>query len=136
MEEFRIAIVGGRDFNDYNRLKKLVANLLRNKAETHKIIIVCGMAKGADLLGKQFGNECGYTVEEYHAKWEDLNTRPLRIKTNLNGQYNALAGHNRNAEMRAAADAVIAFWDGKSRGTREMINACKSESITLRVYNY
>ncbi len=70
------------------------------------------------------------------AKAEGLNAFPCVVKYNYYGGYNALAGRNRNAEMRKDADFVIAFWDGKSKGTNEMIKSCQKSKIPLLVYNY
>ena len=45
----RVIIAGGRDFNDYNRLKRNVTHKLSNIAHEN-ITIVCGEARGADSL--------------------------------------------------------------------------------------
>lgn len=42
------------------------------------------------------------------------------------------AGPIRNREMAKVADALIAIWDGKSRGTRNMIET--AERMGLRVF--
>ena len=121
MEDFRVIIAGGRDFNDYALLKTKCDNILAEKATTHHIIIVSGAARGADSLGEKYAQEHSYTIEKYPADW------------NTHGKA---AGPIRNAQMANSADALIAFWDGKSHGTKSMINIARSKGLCVRVINY
>ena len=121
MEYFRVIIAGGRDFNDYPLLKAKCDNILADKTATHRIIVVSGAAKGADSLGEQYAREKGYTVERYPADW------------NTHGRA---AGPIRNAQMANNADALIAFWDGQSKGTKSMINIAKTKGLGVRVISY
>lgn len=121
MEDFRVIIAGGRDFNDYALLKAKCDNILAEKATTHHIIIVSGAARGADNLGEKYAQEHSYTIEKYPADW------------NTHGKA---AGPIRNAQMANSADALIAFWDGKSHGTKSMINIARSKGLFVRVINY
>lgn len=50
MQTFKVVVAGGREFNDLALLTKEMDNVLRRKVKTCKIVIVCGMARGADLL--------------------------------------------------------------------------------------
>ena len=52
---FRVIVAGGRDFGDYQLLRKTLDNLLCNITE--EIVVVCGQAKGADTLGEQYAKE-------------------------------------------------------------------------------
>lgn len=121
MNYFRVIIAGGRDFNNYPLLKAKCDNILAEKATTHKIIIVSGTARGADSLGEKYAQEHSYTIERYPADW------------NTHGKA---AGPIRNAQMANSADALIAFWDGKSHGTQSMINIAKAKGLLVRVINY
>lgn len=121
MEYFRVIIAGGRDFNDYPLLKAKCDNILAEKTATHRIIVVSGAAKGADSLGEQYAREKGYTIEQYPADW------------NTHGRA---AGPIRNAQMANSADALIAFWDGQSKGTKSMINIAKTKGLGVRVISY
>lgn len=51
-------------------------------------------------------------------------------------KHGKMAGPIRNLEMAKYADGLIAFWDGKSRGTRDMITKAKKERLFLRVVDY
>ena len=115
----RIIIAGGRDFKDYERLKLVVEY---NVQYLDCIEIICGEAKGADILGKQLAISKGWTVYSYHAcHWE---------------RYGKAAGYRRNEEMVKHAEALIAFWDGKSKGTKHMIDLAQKHKLKVKVYNY
>jgi hypothetical protein len=118
---FRLIVAGGRDFADYKMLSAHLDKLLENKAQTHTVVIISGLARGADLLGKRYGEEHGYHVVEFPAFW---------------GEQGKSAGYKRNAAMRQYTDAVVCFWNGQSKGTGEMINTCKQEGLPIRVVNY
>lgn len=48
---YRVIIAGGRDFSDYELLKEKCDDFLKDKFLTHQVIVVSGMARGADALG-------------------------------------------------------------------------------------
>lgn len=116
---FKVIIAGSRNFTNYYMLKEFCNNALKNIQEP--IEIVSGGAKGADMLGEQYAREVGYPVKLFPAKWNALG------KT---------AGYIRNQEMANYADALIAFWDGKSKGTHHMIETAKSCGLKVRVKRY
>lgn len=118
---FRIIIAGGRDFNDYNLLKEKVDNLISEKRKTHQIYIVSGKARGADSLGEKYANENGLNIVEFPADWD---------------KHGKSAGYKRNLEMAENADALIAFWDGDSRGTKHMIDIAKEKNLPTRIIKY
>ncbi len=116
---FRVIIAGGRDFQDYSLLQQTINDFLNCISD--KIVIICGKARGADTLGEQYANERGYAVRDYPADWH---------------QYGKAAGYIRNKEMAQNADALVAFWDGHSRGTKNMIELAQRNRLELRVINY
>lgn len=118
---FRVIVAGGRTFNNTDMLFKTMDTLLAGKVETYTIVIISGMAKGADLLGATYGHTRGYHVAEFPAFWD---------------KQGKAAGYIRNRAMRAYADAAVIFWDGQSRGTGEMIKGCEEASIDHRVIRY
>jgi len=115
---YRVIIAGSRDFSDYALLSEKCDSLLSRKRKTHSIVIVSGAARGADTLGEQYARERGYAVESHRPDW---NT------------YGKAAGFRRNAEMAQDADALIAFWDGQSRGTRHMIEQGQKKGLQVRI---
>ena len=113
---FKVIIAGTRSFQDYELLQSYVDYMLSRTTDV--IEIVSGGAKGADALGERYAKEHGYRLKIFPANWE---------------QYGKAAGYRRNAEMAAYADALIAFWDGKSRGTMHMINLAKQRKLKVAV---
>ena len=49
-------------------------------------------------------------------------------------RYGRAAPLRRNVQIVAYADLVLAFWDGKSRGTRFVIDQCRKQGVPVRVY--
>ena len=119
--EFRIIIAGGRDFSNYELLKRKVLFYTNEINRDNLIIILSGKAKGADSLGEKLAREIGWKVLEYPADWD------------ANGNS---AGYIRNVEMAKNADALIALWDGKSRGTKHMIDTAEKYGLLVRVVKY
>lgn len=72
--------------------------------------VVCGMARGVDLCGKEWADNQRPTipVAEFPANWV------------LHGRH--AAGRIRNSAMGDYADALIAIWDGISDGTVNMVH--------------
>jgi len=116
---FRLIIAGGRDFDNYEALEKAVDYLLSNVND--EIVIVCGKARGADTLGERYAKEHSYKVHYFPADWDRLGRR---------------AGIVRNEEMAQNADALVAFWDGVSRGTKNMIETAQKYKLLVRVKRY
>jgi len=133
---FKVIIAGGRDFTDFESLTKFADSVLREKAKTHKIVIVSGKAKGADKLGERYAEKRGYKVLPYPARWDDLDAEGAVIKEGKYGKYNANAGFARNLEMAKIGNALIACWDDISGGTKDMINIAKEHKLPTRILNY
>lgn len=111
----RWVIAGGRDFEDYDTLEKWCDMLLRPGD-----VILSGTARGADTLGEQYGTDHELSVEKYPADWDT---------------HGKSAGYRRNHQMSLNADGLIAFWDGQSKGTKNMIEcAHKARLRTVVVY--
>lgn len=117
---FKLIVAGGRTFNDYELLKTKLDYLLKNK-KLHEIEIVSGGANGADKLGERYANEKGCMLKIFNANWD---------------AYGKSAGYRRNAEMADYADACVVFWDGKSKGTKHMIDLANKKGIRCVVIEY
>lgn len=119
---FRVIIAGTRYFNDYSLLKETSDRLLADKITVgYSIVIVSGGCAGADLLGERYAKENGYSIDRYPAEWQ---------------KYGRKAGIMRNAVMADNADALIAYWDGISRGTKNMIDEARKKGLAVRVKRY
>lgn len=115
----KVIIAGGRDYTDYGQLKIICDYKLF--AQHPDIEIVSGGANGADKLGEKYAKENGYALKRFPANWD---------------KYGKRAGVLRNEEMAKYADALIAFWDGKSKGTKNMIEVAQKHNIKVKIVNY
>ena len=120
MTDYRVIIAGSRSFNDYELLREQCLSILQEKMRTHRVVIVSGHARGADSLGERFAKEFSLPFELHPAKWRLLGKA---------------AGMVRNAEMAKCSDALIAFWEGESRGTRHMISFARKRGLEVSVIN-
>lgn len=133
MKELRIIIAGSRTFNDYKLLQDKIMELLTDMDDTDiienpsQVKFISGTARGADVLGEQFAYTWGYEVLRFPADWDGLGKR---------------AGYVRNAEMAkyAIADGnygvLIAFWDGKSKGTKHMIDLAEKNGLEVHIVRF
>lgn len=128
----RIIIAGGRDFNNYPFLKETVDKILlelgiKTEEDKKNIEIISGKARGADTLGERYAVNNGISLITFPADWE---------------AYGKAAGFIRNAEMANFASkdgnegVLIAFWDGKSKGTKHMIDTAKKNHLKCYVNYY
>ena len=111
-----VIVAGTRTFNDYELMCRKLDFLFEACTPT----IVCGEARGADTLGKKYAEENGYKVLSFPADWSKGKN----------------AGYVRNEKMAKVADALIAFWDGKSAGTKHMIETMKKLGKQVRIVKY
>lgn len=84
--------------------------------------IVSGGARGIDKLGETWAAYFNIPIKRFIPDWDNLDVPGAIIKTNKYGKkYNAKAGHDRNMKMAEYGDAAIIIWDGKSKGSADMI---------------
>jgi len=97
----KVIVAGSRDFEDWSSLS---AALDKEKDQIDEI--VCGGAEGADLMGKRWAELNDIPIVYFYPEWD---------------KYGKAAGPIRNKLMAEYADYLIAFWNGESRGTKNMI---------------
>jgi hypothetical protein len=106
----KIAVVGSRNFNDYDLLSEVLFSSVSPNEDT----LISGGAKGADSLAEQFAKENEIDCKIFEAEWD---------------KFGKSAGFLRNEQIVEEAEHVIAFWDGKSKGTLNTINKAKKKGI-------
>jgi len=117
----RVIVCGSRTWRDRERIAVRIARLLAEGSFSFPDpTIVHGAARGADLIAGEEAIKAGLLVETHPAAWEDLGKA---------------AGYLRNEKMAKleGVELVIAFWDGKSNGTRHMIGVAEREGIPVDV---
>lgn len=128
-------IAGGRDFGNrtledgsfdmawYTQCWNQLAHACSRVIQMNKLAptVITGGAKGADSIGDAWAMEVGLITEVFEANW---------------AAYGKSAGPVRNEQMALAADGLVAFWDGKSRGTKDMIRRALTKGLEVHVYRY
>lgn len=125
----KLIIAGGRDFKDYELLNRKVSELLRNPFNPPLEIVSGGQVStnakgeswGADYLGERYAMEHNIPVKSFPADWD---------------KYGISAGPFRNGQMAEYSTDCIVFWDGKSKGSRNMINHARRNKLNLTIINY
>lgn len=126
----KIIIAGSRNFNDYELLKTKVIEVIEKVSfhdDFNSYEIISGHASGADSLGERFAKELNYKLKIFPADWD---------------KYGKTAGYIRNREMAEYAkidtdySMLIAFWDGKSKGTKNMIDIATNNLDFLFIVSY
>ena len=131
IRELRIIVAGSRDFKDYPLLRDTLIDYLEVMDDTDvvdnpsQVKFISGTCRGADALGEHFAYTYEYEVIRFPAAWDI---------------YGKSAGYRRNAEMaKYASEAygvLFAFWDGKSRGTKHMIDLANKYGLEVHVVNF
>ena len=130
----KVIVAGSRHITDYQLVSQVISNTLA-KYNIQITEIVSGCAAGPDTLGEQWALENGVRVEPFEALWDDLTIPGAVIKRNKWGkEYNVLAGYQRNERMAEYGDVLIAIWDGKSHGTKDMIDRAKKHGLFVLEY--
>lgn len=106
----KVAIIGSRNIAKVDLSKFIPSGTTE---------IISGGAKGVDTLAKEYALENDLKLTEFLPEYE---------------RYGRGAPLKRNITIIENADIVLAFWDGKSRGTKFVIDNCHSRNIPVRVY--
>ena len=112
----KTVIAGCRNYNDYEEAKKFLDKCFLHFVGQKQIIIFSGGCKGADEIGEKYAEDNGFELKQFYADWR---------------KYGRAAGPKRNEEMVKQCDLVICFWDGKSKGTKSLIQFAKKYGKTV-----
>lgn len=98
----RCVIAGSRSY--YPSMEQITEAVAKSGFNITEV--VSGAAAGVDCCGE---------------KWAGLHKIPATLFPALWDKYSKKAGPIRNSQMAEYGDGLIAFWDGKSAGTKNMI---------------
>lgn len=115
----RTIIAGSRDIHDPEILEYAITAMRADPDGWTITEILSGGAPGVDKLGETWADEHQIPYTVYPADWN---------------RYGRSAGPMRNCVMAANADALIAIWDGESRGTKHMIETARRNGLRVVVY--
>lgn len=108
----KIAVVGSRDFARLDEVRQFV------REQERTTVIVSGGAPGVDRTAVDEARKLRMPYEVYLADWN---------------RYGRSAGYRRNQTIVEAADEVVAFWNGTSRGTKHTIDLAQAANKPVRI---
>lgn len=119
-ELVNLAIIGSRNFSNYELLQNEVSKFI---VENNFIVdfIISGGAKGADRYGEIYAFRNNIPTKIFLPDWN---------------QFGKSAGYRRNVQIIDNCDAVIAFWDEESKGTKHSIDIAKDKHKILKIIRY
>ena len=112
----RTIIAGSRDITNYGAVEAAYITCPWEVTQ-----IVSGGARGVDTLGEQLAEVLDIPLVVFPAEWD---------------KYGKAAGSIRNEVMAKNADALIAIWDGRSTGTKNMIKIAKHLGLKIYIPEY
>ena len=115
-----VAVIASRDFNDYESLSRILKALLHKHGPC--VTIISGGARGADSLAERFCDENNV---------DKIIFKPNKLMSNY-----GYACYLRNQQIIDKCDAVIAFWDGKSRGTKHAIDLARQQNKPVKLVRF
>lgn len=127
MDELRIIVAGSRNFKDEGFVARkidafLVELIEGTKTPIQSVTIISGGCRGVDTFGENYAKLRHYNIKQFLPDW---------------ATYGRGAGPIRNDSMaRFAAEKngyLLAFWDGKSAGTRSMIAIARNYNVNIRI---
>lgn len=109
----KIAIVGSREWKNLQAVRDFVDVL------PHSSTVISGGARGVDKAAEDRARERKMLVRSILPNWD------------LHGKA---AGMIRNSQIVAECDALVAFWDGESRGTKNSIDKAKASGKPVIIF--
>ena len=109
----KVIIAGCRDYHDYQTLLDAIT-----EANFDITTVISGGADGVDALGERYAEEMVIPLKVFPANWK---------------KDGRAAGPIRNRKMAENAQALIALWDEKSSGTKNMIETATKRNLLVYV---
>ncbi len=106
----KVAVIGSRS---------LMIDDLSGFIPSEATEIVSGGARGIDRSARLYAFKNGLKLKEFFPDYR---------------RYRKGAPKRRNQEIIDYADMVVAIWDGKSKGTKSVIDKCKEIGKPIKVY--
>lgn len=119
--KYYLIVAGGRDYTDCDRIVQELLKLVWNELKEFDVEIIHGAARGADQTADLAALRCNLVRHPCPAEWD---------------KHGKSAGPIRNRKMGNVAHGLLAFWDGKSKGTEDMIKYMRLLKKDVRVINY
>ena len=112
----RTIIAGSRHNDDLSFLQSIMLRL-----SWEPTVVLCGCADGVDALGKRWAKENSIKIEYYLANWK---------------KFGKAAGPMRNSKMVSNAEALVLVWDGKSKGSADVLAKARTKGLVIKEVLY
>jgi hypothetical protein len=110
----RVIVAGSRTYEDFPAISRAIEDSGFRITQ-----LVSGACRtGVDALAEHWASYRNISIKRFPADWDT---------------HGRAAGPIRNAEMAAYAEALIAIWDGRSRGTKNMIDEARKRRLPIFV---
>jgi YspA, cpYpsA-related SLOG family len=131
----RLAVVGTRTYTN----KQRVYFELDELRKLYRLVeIISGIAqddektRGVDSFARDYARDHKIPYKGFPADWKDM-APPVLRRMGQYGEYNALAGSNRNTKIADYAECCLAFWDWESTGTADTISKFKALDKKVKI---
>ena len=121
MEKYRVIIAGSSSFFNCDLMKEKCCLYLENKLKTHHVILLSGTSIVTTELIKRLSSRIKILVESNFAEWDRFGRSAAGIS---------------NIKMVERANALIAFWDGMSTRTKQLIDMAIAKQIPVKIIRY
>lgn len=121
--EYKVILAASRSFNDYDLFREKTLNYLSEKIKNNSLVVI-GASSKSNMLIARLSEDMMFVKEPFETEWDKY------------GQYKRKALDEANDKMTSLADALIAFWDGKSGGIKNLIDHAKQKGIKIAVVEY
>lgn len=115
----KVIVAGPRKITDFEVVEEAIQ--LSGYCVT---LLISGGAVGVDKLGEEWAKQRGVPIHPEHPDWK------------IGHVFDPGAGKERNRRMARMADALVAVWDGRSRGTSNMIAEMKALGKPVYTHYY
>jgi predicted Rossmann fold nucleotide-binding protein DprA/Smf involved in DNA uptake len=112
----KIAVVGSRNFSNYSFFAEKLEAIISNLENVE--FVSGGCPSGGDALIARYCKENNLLLTEYLPEWD------------LHGKK---AGFLRNKLIVDNCTHLIAFWDEKSKGTKNSIDMAQKQNKPIRI---
>lgn len=113
----KVIVAGSRTITDEATVRRAMRTAWRMGIRPTEVVSGACWA-GVDALGEKIAREASIPVKRFPADWS---------------AHGRAAGPLRNAAMAEYADALVAVWDGRSRGTANMIEEARKRGLAVHV---
>lgn len=117
-DDFYVIVAGSSSFRNYELLKEKCDYYLSGKMKTNNVVILSGTSNNTKEMITRYCVENGIVSEQFEADWHIYGKDAHRICS---------------AKMIEKANAVIAFWDGRSTYTKMLVDMAKEIHIKTAV---